>query len=72
MHMMSLVIFTVLGMALFAGVSLILFQALPPSVLQCGARHGRFAGFGTDGPAAQSPAGNTLVTGYEALQGQSV
>jgi hypothetical protein len=59
-------------MAFFTGVSLILFQALPPSVLQCGARHGRFAGFGTDGPAAQSPAGSTLVTGYEALQGQSV
>jgi hypothetical protein len=72
MHMMSLVIFTFMGMALFTGVSLILFQALPPSVLQCGAHHGRFAGFGTDGPAAQSPAGNTVMTGYEALQGQSV
>ena len=72
MHMMSLVIFTFLGMALFTGVSLVLFQVLPPSVLQCGARHGRFAGFGTEGPAALSPAGNTVVTGYEALQGQSV
>lgn len=72
MHMMSLVIFTLIGMALFAGGSLILFQALPSSVLECGARHGRFAGFGTDGPAAQSPAGNARVTDYEALQGQSV
>jgi hypothetical protein len=72
MHMMSLVIFTVIGVALFTAGSLILFQALPPSVLECGARHGRFAGCGADGPTAQRPAGNTLVTDYEALQGQSV
>ena len=72
MHMISLVIFTVVGMALFTALSLTLYRALPLSVVESGARHGRFAGFGTQGLADQRPAGNTLVTDYEALQGQSI
>ena len=71
MQMMSLMIFTVIGMALFAALSLTLYQALPRSVLECGARHGRFADFGTNGRADRKPAGNALVTDYEALQRQS-
>jgi hypothetical protein len=71
MQMMSLMIFTVIGMALFAALSLTLYQALPRSVLESGARHGRFADFGTNGRADQRPAGNVLVTDYEALQRQS-
>jgi hypothetical protein len=72
MQMMDLVVFTVIGMALFAALSLTLYRALPASVLECGARHGRFADFGAHGRADQRPAGNMPVTDYEALQGQSV
>jgi hypothetical protein len=59
-------------MALFTALSLTLYRVLPLSVLDRGAHHGRFAGFGTYGPADQRPAGHTRVTGREALQGQSV
>jgi hypothetical protein len=72
MQMMSLVIFTVIGMALFAGLSLKFYRALPPQVVECGARHGRYADLGAHGQTNQRPAGDTSATDYEALQGQSV
>lgn len=72
MQMMSLVIFTVIGMALFAGLSLKFYRAMPQRVVECGARHGRYANLGAHGQTDQRPAGNTLATDYEALQGQSV
>ena len=72
MQMTSLVIFTVLGMALFAGLSLTLHRALPWSVLQRSARHGRFAGLAARGRADRRPAGKVPAADYETLQGQSV
>lgn len=71
MQTFGLVIFAVVGMALFAGLSMALYMVLPQSVLECGARHGRFAGLGTRDTENQTPAGSVRVSTFDALQGQS-
>ena len=87
MQMMSLMIFTVIGMALFAALSLTLYQALPRSVLESGARHGRFADFGTglrmselfalkwkdiDFGRTEMSVTRSIVTGGRSLQNRSL
>jgi hypothetical protein len=47
METIGLVIFTVLGMALIAGLSVALYAALPKSALDFTSRHGRYAALGT-------------------------
>jgi hypothetical protein len=43
METVGLVIFTVVGMALIAGLSVVLHAALPESALDSASRHGRYA-----------------------------
>ena len=71
MQPIVLVIFVVIAVPLFAGLSMTLYTLLPQFVLDCGARHGRFAVPGTSGTADRPRGGRTLVSGYEPLQGQS-
>ncbi len=66
MHMIGLVILALIGMTLFAGLSMALYTVLPQSVWECAARHGRFAGAGTL-DQEQWPAG-TRVTGLAAAR----
>lgn len=72
MQTLGLVISTGFDRALFASLSMALYRALPQSVLECAARHGRFAGLGTRDRNDHTPSGNALVIGFDALQGQSV
>lgn len=73
MQPIVLVIFAAIAVPLFAGLSMTLYTLLPQFVLDCGARHGRFAGAGpgTSGKADRPRGGRTLVSDYEPLQGQS-
>jgi len=71
MQTIGLVILTVVGMVLYSGISMTLYMALPRSVLDCSAEHGRFAGFGSPERADQTSSGKTSVTSFEVLQGQS-
>jgi hypothetical protein len=50
MDTLGLVIFTMLGMAVIAGLSTVLYAALPKSVLDFTSRHGRYAALGTRVP----------------------
>ena len=69
MQPIVLVIFAAIAVPLFAGLSMTLYMLLPQFVLDCGARHGRFAALGATGKADR-PRGSTLVGDYEP-QGQS-
>ena len=71
MQTIGVVILTVIGMALYAGVSVMLYMALPRSVLDCSAHHGRFAGFQSPERADPGSSGKTSVTRFEVLQGQT-
>jgi hypothetical protein len=50
METIGLVMFTVIGMALIAGLSVVLYVALPKSALDFISRHGRYATLGTGVP----------------------
>jgi len=69
MQPIVLVIFAAIAVPLFAGLSMTLYTLLPQFVLDCSARHGRFAVLGTGGKADR-PRGSGLVGHYEP-QGQS-
>jgi hypothetical protein len=71
MQTIGVVILTVAGMALYAGLSVILYMALPQSVLDCSAHHGRFAGFEYPERADRNSSGKVSVTSFEVLQGQT-
>jgi hypothetical protein len=71
MHPIVLVIFAAIAVPMFAGLSMTLYTLLPQFVLDCGARHGRFAVLGASGRADRPRGGSTLVSDYEPLQGQS-
>ncbi|MGB6306762.1 MAG: hypothetical protein WBF89_03130 [Steroidobacteraceae bacterium] len=71
MQTIALVVLTLIGVALCAGLSAILYMVLPQSVLECSARHGRFAVLENGGQADQTPAGRKPESGYEVLQEQS-
>ena len=71
MQVIGLLIFWAITVASFAGLSMMLYVVLPRSVLDCGARHGRYAVLGAPGRADRPQAGKTLASDYEPLQGQS-
>lgn len=48
MQVFGLMVFTLIGMALVAGVSVALYAALPQSLLECAELHGRFRGLQRD------------------------
>jgi len=48
MDVIGLMIFTLIGMALIAAVSVALYAALPRSFLECAELHGRFRGLQRD------------------------
>jgi hypothetical protein len=50
MEVIGLMIFTLIGMALIAAVSVALYAALPRSFLECAELHGRFRGLQRDEP----------------------
>jgi len=72
MQTFGLVILTVVGVALIAGLPAALYIWLPASMLERAGRHGRFAGLGTRDRMDQTPSGNATVTDFNALLGQSV
>jgi hypothetical protein len=48
MQVFELMVFTVIGMGLIAGVSVALYASLPRSFLDCAELHGRFRGLQQD------------------------
>jgi hypothetical protein len=68
----GLVISIVVGMTFFAGLSAMIYMALPASVMEETARHGRFSGLGARERTTGGTAGNARSTMRRALQGQSV
>jgi hypothetical protein len=48
MQVFGLMVFTLIGMAVVAGVSVALYAALPQSLLECAELHGRFRGLQRD------------------------
>jgi hypothetical protein len=72
MQTFGLVILTVVGVMLIAGVPAALYLALPASMLERAGRHGRFAGLGTRDRMDQTPSGHAAVSDFNALLGQSV
>jgi hypothetical protein len=67
MQTYGLVILTLIGMTLIAGLSIALYVVLPLSVLECASRHGRFAGLETRDEGDQGPTGDALVSDFDAL-----
>ena len=72
MQTFGLVILTVVGVALIAGLPAALYLSLPASMLERAGRHGRFAGLGTRDGMDQTPSGRAAVSDFNALLGQSV
>jgi hypothetical protein len=72
MQTFGLVILTVVGVALSAGLPAALYIWLPASMLERAGRHGRFAGLGTRDRIDQTPSGRAAVSDFGALLGQSV
>jgi len=50
MYLIGLIIFTLIGMALVAAVSVALYASLPRSFLESAEQHGRFGGLLRDAP----------------------
>ena len=72
MQTFGLVILTVVGVALIAGLPAALYLSLPVSMLERAGRHGGFAGLGTRDGMDQTPSGRAAVSDFNALLGQSV
>ena len=72
MHIFELVMLSVAGLALIAGLPAALYVWLPASLLERAGRHGRFAGLGTLDRTDQTPSGTPAVTGFDDLLMQSV
>jgi hypothetical protein len=70
MQTIGLVIFAVIGTALYSGLSMALYLGLPRFALECGSRHGRYAALGTRDRVDHTPTGNGRMTVLGALQGQ--
>ena len=69
MEVIGLMIFTLIGMALIAAVSVALYAPLPRSFLECAELHGRFRGLQRDEPI---PSGTPMSSMPEmALSGQT-
>jgi hypothetical protein len=72
MQTLELIMLTVAGVALIAGLPVAVYSSLPASILQRAGGYGRFAGLGTHDRTDQTPSGRAAVTGLHALLGQSV
>ena len=48
MYLIGLIVFTLIGMALIAAVSVALYASLPRSLLESAEQHGRFGGLQRD------------------------
>jgi hypothetical protein len=72
MQTFGLVIFTGVGVALIAGLSVALHVTLPASMWERAGRHGRFLGRGTPDRRHDTTVGNAPLTGRDFPQGQSV
>jgi hypothetical protein len=72
MQTLGLVISIVVGMTFFAGLSAMLYMALPASIMEESARHGRFSGLGARDYTPGGTAGNVRASTRRALLGQSV
>jgi hypothetical protein len=67
-----LVIFTLVGVAATAALSLWLYKSLPVSMWEGARRHGRFAGLGTSDRQPDNTASAARSIESNSLQGQSV
>jgi hypothetical protein len=63
MQVFGLMIFTLIGMALVAGVSVALYASLPQSLLECAELHGRFRGLQRDVPLRDGTPMNSMPEG---------
>jgi hypothetical protein len=63
MQVFGLMVFTLIGMALVAGVSIALYASLPQSLLECAEFHGRFRGLQRDVPLADGTPMNSMPEG---------
>jgi hypothetical protein len=67
-----LVIFSLVGMAAIAALSMALYKVLPASMLEGARHHGRFAGLGTSDLQPDNTASTARSIESNTLQGQSV
>jgi hypothetical protein len=72
MQTIGLVISILVGMTFFAGLSAMIYMALPASIMEESARHGRFSGLGARERTTGGTAGNARATMRRTLQGQSI
>jgi hypothetical protein len=72
MQTIGLMISIVVGMTFFAALSAMIYVALPASMMEESARHGRFSGLGARERTPGGTAGNARASIRRALQGQSV
>jgi hypothetical protein len=72
MQTFGLVILTLVGIALIAGLPVAFYLSLPASILQRAGDFGRFAGLGTHDRLDQTPSGRAAVSGFNAPLGQSI
>jgi hypothetical protein len=70
MQTFEIVVFSILGIAVYAGLSAALYASLPPAMLNFASRHSRYAGLGTPDRLDDSTAGNARVR-LASLQGQA-
>jgi len=71
MQTFGLVILTLVGIALIAGLPVAFYLSLPASILQRAGDFGRFAGLGTH-DLDQTPSGRPAVSGFNTPLGQSI
>ncbi len=71
MQTIGLVISIAVGMTFFAALSAMLYVALPASILEDSARHGRFSGLGAREGTPGGTAGNARASTRRVLLGQS-
>jgi hypothetical protein len=63
MQVFGLMVLTLIGMALVAGVSVALYASLPQSLLECAELHGRFRGLQRDVPLPDGTPMNSMPEG---------
>jgi hypothetical protein len=71
MQTFAVVIFSLVGMAAMAALSIALYRLLPVSIWEGAARHGRFAGLGTSDRQPDTASTERSIES-NSLQGQSV
>jgi hypothetical protein len=72
MQTFALVIFSLVGMATIAALSMALYRMLPASILERASSHGRFTDLGASDRQPDNAAGAARPIESNTLQGQSV